>query len=55
MRGETLLHVACRKGYERYLDLKDELDEEDREEQARRRELPPPGMLFSAVVRLTIF
>ena len=32
--------MACRRGYERYLDLKDELDEEDREEQERLRELP---------------
>ena len=34
--------MACRRGYERYLDLKDELDEEDRDEQARRRDLPAP-------------
>ena len=34
--------MACRRGYERYLDLRDELDEEDREEQARRRDLPAP-------------
>ena len=41
-KGETLLHVACRAGYQRYLDLKDQLEAEDAAEQARRRELPAP-------------
>ena len=34
--------MACRAGYQRYLDLKDQLEAEDAAEQARRRELPAP-------------